>query len=44
MTDITPDPVTVVADPSDPRWTPPPGNTVDVDTPDTATPGEVGQG
>lgn len=43
MTDITPEP-TPVADPSDPRWTPPPGNRIDTGTPTTPVDGEVGQG
>ena len=39
MYDITPEPATiadVIADPSDPRWTPPEGNRIDVGAPDAA--------
>lgn len=43
MTDITPEPEPM-ADPSDPRWTPPPGNRIDTGTPTTPVEGEVGQG
>lgn len=34
MPEITPEP-TIITDPSDPRWTPPPGNRVDVGEPGT---------
>lgn len=43
MTDLTPEP-TPVADPSDPRWTPPPGNVVHIEAPAIPEDGEVGQG
>ena len=34
MSEITPEP-NIIADPSDPRWTPPEGNRVDVAAPGT---------
>ena len=43
MPTIHPEPAPV-GDPSDPRWTPPPGNRIDVPGPATPVDGEVVEG